>query len=532
MEKKCTGCKKILSIERFTIYDKVYSKCIKCRTKLVLKKNICGICGIRASYNKDNETFGIRCNIHKEPDMTDVKHKKCEKCKKKRPTFNIDGEISAKYCGDCKEPNMVDILNKKCVKCNKKQPSYNIEGEITAKYCNDCKELDMVDVKHKKCSKCKIKLPFFNYKGKVDAIYCGDCKEIDMIDVVHNKCKKCNIKRPTFNFVDKIRPIYCMDCKELGMVDVDTKKCEKCKIVVPVFNYETEHSPRFCNNCKESNMVNIVDRTCDQENCRKKAIYSQPGVLPHRCLTHRIDGMMKNPRRKCQGSEYENCKEIAIYGINEPIHCDKHILLNEYCLTERKCNKCNSIDILNKHGLCINICSLVEQDLLMKKRVKKKEEFIAKLLSEEIDLKNDVIEMWRDTIIDSSCTKTRPDFVYHCGTHIVIVEVDEEQHRSYNNCGHEKEDKLKAENVRMYNIGNIFQGKPVIFIRYNPDDFKNKDGNKIKITNVKRHNTLIKWVKKCFRTKWDQGIHVKYLFYDEYDESNSVFSKISEIDVL
>ena len=532
MEKKCNGCKQNLSIERFTEYDKVYSKCIKCRTKLISKKNICEKCGIRASYNKEIETFGIRCRVHKQLDMVDVKHKKCEKCKKKRPTFNIAGEISAKYCSDCKEPDMVDILNKKCVKCKKKQPSYNIEGEITAKYCNDCKEPDMIDVKHKKCSKCKINLPFFNFKGQIEAIYCGDCKELDMIDVVHNKCKKCNIKRPTFNFAGKTRPIYCMDCKESDMIDVDTKKCEKCQIVVPVFNYETEKSPRFCNNCKEPNMVNIVDRKCNEENCRKKAIYGQPGVLPNRCLTHRIDGMMKQPRRKCQVSEGNNCKETAIYGITEPNHCEKHKLADEYCLTERKCPKCNSIDILNKQGVCINICSLVEQDLLMKKRVKKKEEFIAKLLAEEIDLKNDVIEMWRDTIIDSSCTKTRPDFAYHCGTHIVIVEVDEEQHRSYNNCGYEKKDKIKAENVRMYNIGNIFQGKPVIFIRYNPDDFKNTDGKKSKITNVKRHTTLVKWVKKCFRTKWEQGIYIKYLFYDEYDETNTTFSKITEVDVL
>jgi hypothetical protein len=43
---------------------------------------------------------------------------------------------------------------------------------------------------------------------------------------------------------------------------------------------------------------------------------------------------------------------------------------------------------------------------------------------------------------------------------------------------------------------------------------------------------IIKWVKKCFRVKWEEGIYVKYLFYDEYDESNSIFSKISEIDVL
>jgi hypothetical protein len=138
------------------------------------------------------------------------------------------------------------------------------------------------------------------------------------------------------------------------------------------------------------------------------------------------------------------------------------------------------------------MCSIIEKDIAIKKRIKRKEEFVAKLLAEEIDLKNNVVEMWRDMVIDSSCTRARPDFAYHCGTHIVIVEVDEEQHRSYNNCGFEKDEKMKAENIRMYNIGNIFQGLPVVFIRYNPDDYKNSNNKKVLVAEVKYRLDSIK----------------------------------------
>lgn len=457
MEKKCFGCKKNLSPEHFIKDNKVYAKCIKCRTKLTTKRNFCETCGIKACYNKEDETFGIRCLTHKEPDMVDVKHKKCEKCKKKRPTFNVEGETISKYCNDCKEP--------------------------------------------------------------------------DMVDVAHKKCKKCNVVRPTFNYIGEITPIYCKDCKEPGMVDIDSKKCEKCQKISPVFNYESETRPRFCRKCKEPEMINIANRHCHEKHCRKRAIYSQPGMLPKFCLTHKEDGMIQYPRRKCQGNDNEICRELATFGFTTPVHCDKHKLLDEYCLTERKCPNCGSIDVLNKNGVCVNICSLVEQDLLIKKRIKRKEEFIAKLLDKEIELKNDVIEMWRDTIIDSTCTKARPDFAYHCGTHIVIVEVDEEQHRSYNNCGHEKEGKMKAENIRMYNISTIFQGNPVIFIRYNPDSFKDKEGKAVKITNTKRHSILIKYIRKCFKSDWDNGIYVKYLFYDDYSEIDDTFSKITDYDI-
>jgi len=89
MEKKCSGCKQQLSLIRFTENDKIYAKCNKCRIKLISKKNICEVCGILACYNKENETVGIRCFRHKESDMIDIKRKKCEKCKKKKPTYNI-----------------------------------------------------------------------------------------------------------------------------------------------------------------------------------------------------------------------------------------------------------------------------------------------------------------------------------------------------------------------------------------------------------------------------------------------------------
>lgn len=119
MEKKCFGCKKNLSLEHFVKDKKVYAKCIKCRTKLITKRNFCETCGIKACYNKEDETFGIRCLAHKEPGMINVKSKKCIKCKKKRPTFNKEGEKTAKYCNECKEPGMVDVLNKNVLNVRK-----------------------------------------------------------------------------------------------------------------------------------------------------------------------------------------------------------------------------------------------------------------------------------------------------------------------------------------------------------------------------------------------------------------------------
>jgi hypothetical protein len=49
----------------------------------------------------------------------------------------------------------------------------------------------------------------------------------------------------------------------------------------------------------------------------------------------------------------------------------------------------------------------------------------------------------------------------------------------------------------MYNVGNVFVGLPVVFLRYNPDSYNDKNGKKVKIPASKRHDILIKWIKKC-----------------------------------
>jgi hypothetical protein len=181
------------------------------------------------------------------------------------------------------------------------------------------------------------------------------------------------------------------------------------------------------------------------------------------------------------------------------------------------------MDILNKDGICVNFCSLEEKDLLMKKRVKKQEEYVRTLLAEQIDIKTHVIQTWEDEIIDPTCTKRRPDFVYHCGSFVVIVEVDEGQHKSYTNCGQTPEEKKKGENRRMVEVSQIFHGAPVVWIRYNPDSFKDKSGKPVKVSTQKRQEALVQWIKKCIRMTWSNGIHMKYLYYDGYDSTDSTF---------
>jgi len=104
--------------------------------------------------------------------------------------------------------------------------------------------------------------------------------------------------------------------------------------------------------------------------------------------------------------------------------------------------------------------------------------------------------------------------------------VDEKQHNteSYKRC----------DLPRMINLHQDI-GAPVYFIRYNPDEYS-KDGKKKNPTDNARKKTLtnwIKWVKDYAKEdKVTDGLHVLYLFYNEYDESTCGWETINPYDHL
>ena len=78
----------------------------------------------------------------------------------------------------------------------------------------------------------------------------------------------------------------------------------------------------------------------------------------------------------------------------------------------------------------------------------------------------------------------RPDILYNKRSHVVIVEIDEFQHKCYSN---------EKELIRMDNICMILC-KPVVFIRFNPDSYK-INSQKINTTFNDRLTTLVERIR-------------------------------------
>jgi hypothetical protein len=67
-----------------------------------------------------------------------------------------------------------------------------------------------------------------------------------------------------------------------------------------------------------------------------------------------------------------------------------------------------------------------------------------------------------DKRIYDGCSKRRPDMFLDLGYQVIIVEIDENQHCEYN---------TTCENRRVMEISVDVEHRPIIFIRFNPDEY-------------------------------------------------------------
>ncbi len=241
-----------------------------------------------------------------------------------------------------------------------------------------------------------------------------------------------------------------------------------------------------CKNCK---------------NCSTYANFGYPGSRPDKCRKHKLINMLCQPTKRC---DCIDCKELALYGAgSKPTHCENHKEEHDFNLVERECNNCHLPEVLNKDDLCTN-CG----DFSRYKKVKELD--IKKLLE-----LNEMTYAHDKRLEYTTCNgdRQRPDFLFDCHSHYVVIEVDEDQHSSYSK---------ECEITRMKNLGQQTGGVPMWFIRYNPDKYKNIFGRK-RIAGESKHKRwlkLMEWLKYCMKeSPINKGDYVRgvYLYYDEWN---------------
>ena len=384
----------------------------------------CIECNKRPSFNVKGETKILYCSKHKKQGMINVATKRCLECNI-IPSYNVKGEKKGLYCVEHKKQGMVNIRSKKCVECDK-QPSYNVKGETKPLYCSDHKKEGMICVKNKTCIECK-KQPCFNNQGETKPLYCSDHKKDGMVNITHKTCLECD-KQPSFNVKGETKSLYCHEHKKQGMVNIRSKTCLECD-KQPIFNVKGKKRGLYCIEHKKNGMVNVVSKTCLE--CDKQPSYNNEGEKKRLyCHEHKKDGMINIHSKTCK---------------------------SDWCLTVVNNKKYD--------GYCLRCFIYLFPDKPVSRNYKTKEYSVLDF----IKTKFPHFDFIADKIISGGCSRRRPDLFLDILYQIIIIEIDENQHTDYD---------CFCENKRLMELSQDLGHRPIVFIRFNPDDYK-KDGKNI-----------------------------------------------------
>lgn len=378
---------------------------------------------------------------------------------------------------------------RKCLMCNK-YASFNNKLQNIPIYCKDHKITNMIDVIHKKCKydQCN-KIPTFGFKNTKIAYYCAEHKNNEMVNITDKKCKFDNcIIVPSFNYKNEKTPIFCNLHKLENMINIKHKSCnyDNCKIR-PTFNYKEYKNGIYCKFHQLNNMINVtnLDKICKEGNCYKRAHFNYEGnIKALYCSTHAKINMLNIISKRCTTHD---CKTRPIFNYSNlkvGIYCYLHKLDGMIDVVHKLCktNLCEMNSRNDKYkGYCLR-CYIYNfpNDKLIRDygtREAKVSQFIKETYTD--------LNITYDKIIEGGCSQHRPDIFIDCLTHSIIIEIDEHQH---------KKGSTYTPECELRRINNLFADlayRPVIFIRFNPDSYINK--NK-------------KLIKSCFEYTEDQGL--------------------------
>lgn len=178
----------------------------------------------------------------------------------------------------------------------------------------------------------------------------------------------------------------------------------------------------FCFQHKANNMVNVKYKTCFVSDCYKLPSFNYENNLPMYCKDHKEPGMIDVKSKLCHT---ELCTNYAY-----------HKKFQGYCF------------------YCF-VNTFPDEPIVRNYKIK--ERHVTDFLREKFpDLK---------FIFDRTaggCSLRRADVYIDLITHVIIIEIDEDQHRYYS---------TTCEMQRLNELYEDFGCRPIIFIRFNPDGY-------------------------------------------------------------
>jgi hypothetical protein len=247
------------------------------------------------------------------------------------------------------------------------------------------------------------------------------------------------------------------------MVNVKSKQCEQDGCITrPTFNTKGESKGRFCADHKEPNMVDVISKQCEQIGCTKQPKFNTEGESKGRfCITHKQDGMINVLAKYCIGPGYQ---------------CDTQVYNKAY------------------KGYCLRCFVHLFPDKPVARNYKNKELAV----KDFIESKFPDFTWISDKRIEGGCSRRRPDLYLDMGFQVLMIEVDEHQHTDYN---------CSCENKRKMELSKDIGERPMVIIRFNPDEyFCLTTQQQVKSCWTRHGTTGLVHVSRNNRTRWNQRL--------------------------
>jgi hypothetical protein len=319
---------------------------------------------------------------------------------------------------------------------------------------------------------------------------------------------------PNYNYLNEKKPLYCGKHKSENMINITSKKCmfENCN-KCSSFNYLNETNGLYCFEHQLENMVDVKHKKCNNKNCFKRPTFNYNGNKNALyCFEHRLENMVDVTHKLCL---YENCSSRATCNYSNEknsLYCFEHRLENMINITDKKCkaNLCLGTKANTKYkGYCASCYRhLFPTDpLTLQIRCKTKEIAVRDFINLNFEGFQHDTPLWTG---NCDCTHRRKiDHRKLIGNTLLCIETDEEQHKGYD----KSDEEIRYDDLYMLHSGKF------IFIRFNPDKFKDKNGKNVNPMIYTRlpvlKEEIDKQIKRIENDENKELLEIIKLYYDE-----------------
>lgn len=353
-----------------------------------------------------------------------------------------------------------------------------------------------------------------------------------MIDVINKRCDYPDgcMTRPTFGH-DQGKASRCGTHRVAGMRDVKNKRCQHsgCN-TQPNYGF-VGGKALFCRTHMADDMWDVISTTCEHPGCTSQPNQGYEKGKALTCAIHKRQGMRNVKTKRC---EHDGCDTIPGFGFasGPALRCAEHKSPGMTISSGKCATSWCTTSAANPayRGHCLRCFAFKFPDEPASRNYKVKENSVREHIEPWLKETFPDLEFTFDRRLQGGCSGRRPDIFIDALTHVVLGEIDEDQHEN-----------TPCENRRTMEIFQDAGNRPLVIVRLNPDAYMDAEG--------KRHKSpfaLSRWGKlfvkdkkewaqrlEAFRAQLERNIttiperevQVDFLYYNGHDDATNATAK-------